>query len=189
MLERAADDIQTFCRSADFGVRQIIQPLVGEAQAKQVRDEMLYFGEGLRAIALQILCDTPGIIDVCADPVHVAFLVLQCPAELPDAILGVTVLESVTDTGDGAVKIPGAKILEFRSGALRRPHFGIVEKGPERLGQRLDADKGQCPIFELSVARSAKTVVIEADAVVDRLAIEGAHIADVTALEIMIVLA
>src|SRR6266478_3758029 len=138
MLECAADDIQTFCCSAEFGIRRVIQPLVGEAQAKQVRDEMLYSGEGLGAIALQILRDTPGIIDIGADPVHVTLFVMQCPVELANAILGVTGLESVADTSDSAVKIPGAKILEFRSGALRRPRFGVVEEGPERLGQGFD---------------------------------------------------
>src|SRR6266852_2191312 len=189
MLERAADDIQTFRRTAQFRVARIVQPLVGKAQAKQVRDEVLYFGEGVRAIALQILRDAPGIIDVGADPVHIAFFVMQRPAELPDAILGVTVLESIPDTGDGAVKVPGTKILKFRSGALRLPRFRIVEKGSERLGQRLDPDKGERTIFELIVARGAKTVVIEADAIVDRFAIEGTHITDVTALEIMVVLA
>src|SRR6266478_3828056 len=104
MLERAADDIQTFRRSAEFGISQIVQPLVREAQTKQVRNEVLYFGERLRTIALQVLGHTPGIIDISADPIHIAFLVMQCPAELPDAILRITGLESVTDAGGGAVK-------------------------------------------------------------------------------------
>src|SRR6266536_3279617 len=113
MLEGAADDIQPLGCSAESGIRGIVQPLVGETQTEQVRDEVLDLCKSLRTIALQILGDAPGIVDIGAHPIHVAFLVVQPPPELPDAVFGVAVLEGVADAGDGAVKIPGAKILEF----------------------------------------------------------------------------
>ena len=116
-LERVADGVEALGPRTGLRVREFVEPAIGQPQPEQVRDELLDFHEGLRAVAPQVFRHVPGIVDIAGRRVPVSRTEVQRPAEMAEAILGARGGEGVPHAARRAIEVPGAQILDLRDRA------------------------------------------------------------------------